>query len=818
MLVTRPVVRISPLLILLCGLLLSGPAQAQSAFADRISLTGKVWGYLKYHHTGACDTDWDQVLLDSLDGQSEADTDAEFNDQIAQMIASAGVNDPPEVPLPVIEDIHRIPSAKGWMQDSLLSEANRQSLAEIESAFRPFNNCFVTEGDVGQPSFDDDDGYYNLQQPGPSERLLAMFRYWNAFNYYAPYLGLIDRDWEEMLDSYVGRMLDVSGEEPYQRLMAEFTGEADDSHASMLSTYIYDMLGDNWMPFDLSLIEGKNIVTRAKPDIDIEVGDEILSIDGRSLDLMRQELGPLFADSNPVGEAFVVSQYLLRGSKTSAVIGYRRGATVETTSVVMNGPNVNFLAAIEGPVWSLHDLGQCRIGYINMGLLYLEDVHEAMTSLHDTDAIVFDVRYYTRGTLWELLNHLFTGPIDIARFHVPRLDYPGATEGVVARIGLGGSNPYDGRLLILFNEATVSQAEYTVMGLEQHPGAVKIGSQTRAADGNRSRMYLPGGIRAHMTGMGVYYPDGTPTQRVGIVPDLYVTRTIQGVRDGVDEVLNEALDCDHALDPDWPPDPVPASAVYYDPAHDGHGFDLSHAGEKQVVVNYTYRPDGTPIWYLATGSTRKGVFQLDEDGYASYTYDYETGASTPHPVDQAMFTLDFKAGQQQIECAIANPSSREFPASLDWRQQDDVRRWCPQLYRFDAPEPLRPVNGLWYAGEEDRGWGLTVRLQGRTLFAVLYFYDQSGEPTWALGSAQVSPDWPSNGAVSFDLFETEGYCFSCDRRPVVSRKIGRMELLLAGASRIFTEDNWVSIEVQAGDDAEPWVRDHTPLVILSDPE
>jgi len=44
-------------------------------------------------------------------------------------IGRAGINDPPDIPLPTVEDIHRIPSAKGWMQNALLSEQNRLALA-----------------------------------------------------------------------------------------------------------------------------------------------------------------------------------------------------------------------------------------------------------------------------------------------------------------------------------------------------------------------------------------------------------------------------------------------------------------------------------------------------------------------------------------------------------------------------------------------------------------------------------------------------------------------------------------------------------------
>ena len=44
-----------------------------------------------------------------------------------------------------------------------------------------------------------------------------------------------------------------------------------------------------------------------------------------------------------------------------------------------------------------------------------------------------------------------------------------------------------------------------------------------------------------MSGIGVFYPDETPTQRIGIVPDVVVTPTIDGIREGRDEVLEAAL-------------------------------------------------------------------------------------------------------------------------------------------------------------------------------------------------------------------------------------------------------------------------------------
>lgn len=68
-----------------------------------------------------------------------------------------------------------------------------------------------------------------------------------------------------------------------------------------------------------------------------------------------------------------------------------------------------------------------------------------------------------------------------------------------------------------------------------------MGSTTAGADGNVSPFPLPGAARAMISGIGVFYPDGTPTQRVGITPVLEVTPTLEGIREGRDEVLEAGV-------------------------------------------------------------------------------------------------------------------------------------------------------------------------------------------------------------------------------------------------------------------------------------
>ena len=48
-------------------------------------------------------------------------------------------------------------------------------------------------------------------------------------------------------------------------------------------------------------------------------------------------------------------------------------------------------------------------------------------------------------------------------------------------------------------------------------------------------------IQSAFTSLGVYYPNGDSTERIGIVPDSVVTPTVIGIMQGRDEVLEKAL-------------------------------------------------------------------------------------------------------------------------------------------------------------------------------------------------------------------------------------------------------------------------------------
>jgi C-terminal processing protease CtpA/Prc len=133
-------------------------------------------------------------------------------------------------------------------------------------------------------------------------------------------------------------------------------------------------------------------------------------------------------------------------------------------------------------------------------------------------------------------------PTPFARFTTGDVDTPGTFRWRTGPLPLTPEQPHDpGKIVVLVDETSLSQAEYTAMACRAAPRAIVVGSTTAGADGNVSQSALPGGLRTAISGIGVFYPHKRPTQRIGIVPDVDVRPTIAGIRAGRDEVLEEAI-------------------------------------------------------------------------------------------------------------------------------------------------------------------------------------------------------------------------------------------------------------------------------------
>jgi C-terminal processing protease CtpA/Prc len=524
-----------------------------------------VWGFLKYYHSGvaAGSLHWDSALVATVPRVKAARTQAEFRSAVQSLLDGAGparaCASPSSTGGPCRAPAHdslRKNLDLRWLDDTtLLGSAMTRELARVRDNPHSGTGRYVRF--QGTAMFDVDTAFNAPQNQYPEEgqRLLALFRFWNAARYYFPYMYVNGGDWNAVLPEFIPRMIAARDAAEYHLAVNELTARINDAHVSAGSRTLSETFGMRTTAFEARFVEGKLVVWKPAPDTTIlglpqpgalQRGDVITHINSVPVASRWQELTKYVAAGNdPVRNRKLVS-LALRGKGDSATYTIERNGQTLVRTVAMARVLMAAPAPVSYPVGQLAKvLPNTNIGYINLGDLTVAQVDSAMTIVKSTEGLVLDVRNYPRGTMYALAMYLNPAQRTFVTFKSVDPNYPGQLVMTTPyTVGRGDGNPsaYRGRVAILVDERTQSHAEFTAMALQTSPQNKVIGSQTAGADGNVTYISLPGGIRTLFTGLGVYYPDGRPTQRLGIVPDIVVRPTVAGVRAGKDEVLERALE------------------------------------------------------------------------------------------------------------------------------------------------------------------------------------------------------------------------------------------------------------------------------------
>jgi hypothetical protein len=190
-----------------------------------------------------------------------------------------------------------------------------------------------------------------------------------------------------------------------------------------------------------------------------------------------------------------------------------------------------------------HKILDGNIAYLFPGKYLNSELPAIKKAFQDTRGMIIDMRTYPGDFMPFIFGSwIVPSPKPFVKFTQGDLKNPGLFRFVpTLSVGQEKGEKYGRPIVIIVNASTLSQAEYTTMAFQASPLVTVIGSTTAAADGNVSDIILPGNIRTAISGIGVYYPDGTETQRRGIRIDQQIRPTIKGIREGRDELLEEAI-------------------------------------------------------------------------------------------------------------------------------------------------------------------------------------------------------------------------------------------------------------------------------------
>ena len=520
---------------------------------ENLTVAGKVWGFLKYHHPSVTDGQhqWDYELLrilpEILAATNRESADVILHRWIARLGPVAQCNPCARLDK---QDFQLVPSLD-WLNDThLLSAELRTDLNWIyrhrSSAGKQFYVSLAPH--IGNPVFDREADYKGLKFPDAGFQLLSLFRFWNIVEYWAPYRDQIGEDWNKVLRESIAAVALAKDRSSYELAMMAVIVRIRDTHANLWSSLqVRPPLGKCHLPVQVRFVEGRAAISAYTNDeagaaSGLKPGDIIESIDGVAVAQLVDSWRPYYAASNEPTRLRDMAEGMTTGPCGRAQLKVGQGSGVSEIAVSRlprTGPRRPVTHDKAGDTFQLLTED---IAYIKLSSIKRADIPGYMERAAHTKGLIIDIRNYPSDFVPFALGQYFIDrPTKFARFTIGDLGNPGGFKWGPELTLTPQASPYAGKVMILVDEISQSQSEYTAMALRASSRAKVVGSTTAGADGNVSPIPLPGGLRSMISGIGVFYPDKRPTQGIGIIPDIEVRPTIEGLRAKRDEVLDVAI-------------------------------------------------------------------------------------------------------------------------------------------------------------------------------------------------------------------------------------------------------------------------------------
>jgi C-terminal processing protease CtpA/Prc len=363
---------------------------------------------------------------------------------------------------------------------------------------------------------------------------------WNVWRHFFPYWEDATCTPDELLDKALTKTAGDRDRYDFLGTLQQMTGFMNDGH--MYATLQGDTTHRAYAPVILIVGEGKLVVDMVLDStIDISRGDVVETINGEPAAQYMANIDGKESGS-PQLKVFRDVVSLTIGPRGSVVtFGLRRDDSVH---------NVRLTRSIEWQPWYAALGKRPSSGWIRSGIFYIDldkdpmdSIRAWMPQLEKARAIVCDLRGYPNSN-HEFISHLLTETENTKWMFIPEVIYPDY-ERVTYSGGGWNMHPINprlsGKVLFITDGSAISYAESYMGFIKDLHLATIIGQPTAGTNGNINRVALPGGYHLNFTGMLVKDHQGGKHHLKGIAPDVPVERTIKGIREGRDEMLEKAL-------------------------------------------------------------------------------------------------------------------------------------------------------------------------------------------------------------------------------------------------------------------------------------
>lgn len=395
-----------------------------------------------------------------------------------------------------------------------------------------------------------------------AEKIAGLSLFWSEAKYNFVYFDQIpDLNWDETYKKFIPKVLATENSREYFRVLMRLAALLQDGHSNV---YPPSEIIDQYFaapPLRTRLMDDKVIITaiysKSLKSAGLKVGDELLKINDVSVHKYANDFVRPFQSSSTKQDKDLrtYSYSLLRGDKDQTIKLKIKTESGKRHELLIKRIYTDRIS----PIRHVFKILKNNIAYISLDGFgdeqSLNKFIKSFPQIRKASGLIIDVRKngggssgYGMAVLGYLTHDPVIGSSQRTREYLGTLRAWG--ERRVSWKVLGGDNAkrwiqpeiFEGPVSVLIGAGTFSAGEDFAVAFEMLKRGTLIGQTTGGSTGQPLFFELPGGGSARVTSKRDGYPNGEDWVGVGIKPNIEVKPTVQDIRQGVDPVLNKAIE------------------------------------------------------------------------------------------------------------------------------------------------------------------------------------------------------------------------------------------------------------------------------------
>ncbi|MBD8490960.1 hypothetical protein IFO69_19560 [Echinicola sp. CAU 1574] len=508
---------------------------------EKVKQFGLVWGLMKYHHPHVSKGkyDWDKVFVYKINELEDVKSQAELNIFLLDFVNSV---DPGKIKTST--DLEGF-FTENYDYDWIEKYEPLPDLHSILSKLRDNTNIkshYITHHTFTSiPTFGNEKGFDGFDYTLKSHRLLTLFSFWNVIQYHYVNKYLMEENWLDMLDEFILGFSECKSKFDYEKAKSNLFVHLNDSHSFYYSQELSDSLMAYKLPIGVNMINDTLVVSfvtkTLEEEYDIKLGDLIFEVDGKSIQAnLNDKVKSLLSSSN---NTYLKkwANWILVSSQENMELTIKRDNQIIKKSLNLTNPSKanNYTSLKSSTPTEKWKIIEDNMGYLNLKSVTNDNLKTAFQDFSGTKGIIIDLRNYPKNIqIAALAKYLYPEKKKFIKTISPIPNRPSLAHYDKAPLKIiknpfkaGSKNPkyYKGKVILLVNKTTMSQAEYIGMAIQASPNCITVGENTAGAQMNIASFTLPDKSEINFTSLGAFYPDGAGAQRKGLKIDYYVEET-----------------------------------------------------------------------------------------------------------------------------------------------------------------------------------------------------------------------------------------------------------------------------------------------------